>query len=69
LYDNFSLNESHNCWITTIHKAVVIDAGVYTAMLVSIEKSSSDEENSYNKALIVAVRLSNKVKTLIRPGS
>jgi hypothetical protein len=44
--------------MTTIHKAVVMDAGVYTVMLVSIEKSSNDEEYSYNKALIVAVRLS-----------
>ena len=44
--------------MTTIHWAFVIDAGVYTTVLVSIVKSSNDYENSYNKALIVAFRLS-----------
>jgi hypothetical protein len=39
------------------HWAFVINAGVYTVVLVSIVKTSSDDENSYNKALIVAVRL------------
>ena len=67
LYDSLSLNESHSCWMTTIHWSFVIVAGVYTTVLVSMVKSSNDDENSYNKARIVAVRISKYPTSLCWP--